>query len=899
MTHPKADILGRLLVIQQVMDLLPDLPRMADFLRMAFFDVPGISACQVRFTDAVGDSAGSVISGNAIPGAVHMAINTPRAAFGDICLEIADWKIFRAYEPFLGNIAQMVATILENRQNATRLSETNAKLNRLVDELEIRVEERTRDILQTQEALAASEERWKFALEGSGDGVWDWNPVTDAALFSKRWEEMIGYAEHEFPATGAAWVEHLHPDDRDRVLLVIREYFAGNRPAYVVEFRMRCRDGSWKWMLARAMIVKRDANGNPLRMIGTHTDITERKRTEEALQKENDKNIAFLRNASDGIHILDAGGHVIEVSDSFCAMLGYRREEMIGMHVCAWDAKFSPSELAQLIGQQFARKKRTQFETRHRRKDGSIFDVEISNCPFELDGKPVLFNALRDITGRKMAEAELRIAATAFESQEGMMITDADSVILRVNRAFSDITGYAAEDVVGNKPRILSSGRHDASFYAAMWHDINSTGNWNGEIWNRRKNGEIYPEHLSITAVRNVNGVVMNYLATLVDITLRKKSEEEIKYLAFYDHLTYLPNRRLLLDRLQQAMASSVRSGKLGALLFIDLDNFKILNDTLGHDVGDLMLQQVAQRLTSCVREGDTVSRLGGDEFVLMLEDLSEHARDAAAQTEAVGGKVLSTLSRPYRIAAHEFHGTASAGVILFDGHEQGVEELLKQADIAMYQAKQSGRNRMRFFDPEMQEAINARAALESELRKALENRQFQLYYQIQRDAGCTALGAEALIRWQHPQRGLISPAQFIPLAEETGLILPIGKWVLDTACAQLKAWEQHALTRDLVLAVNVSARQFHQPDFVSRVQAIVQQHAVNPERLKLELTESLLLEDINDTINTMKSLKEVGIQFSLDDFGTGYSSLQYLKLLPLDQLKIDQSFVRDRGGSA
>jgi len=499
-----------------------------------------------------------------------------------------------------------------------------------------------------------------------------------------------------------------------------------------------------------------------------------------------------------------------------------------------------------------------------------------------------------DITERKQAEAELRIASVAFESQEGIMITNANSLILRVNQAFTESTGYSAEEIVGQTPRLFKSGRHDAVFYAAMWESIHRTGSWQGEIWDRRKNGEIYPKWLTITAINDADGTVTNYVGTHTDITERKVAEEEIKNLAFYDPLTRLPNRRLLIDRLQQASASSARSGREGALLFIDLDNFKILNDTLGHDIGDILLQEVAHRLESCVREGDTVARLGGDEFVVMLEDLSEHALEAADQTEAVGEKILASLNQPYLLATHEYRNTPSIGAILFNGHKQPIDEMMKQADIAMYQAKQAGRNTLRFFDPQMQEAINIRVALERELRNALENHQFRLYYQIQVDSSHRALGAEALIRWPHPERGLVSPDQFIPLAEETGLILPIGQWVLEAACTQLKEWEQDSLTRDLVLSVNVSAKQFHQVDFAAQVQSIVQRHAINPELLKLELTESMMQKNIEGMIATMNALKKIGIHFSLDDFGTGYSSLQYLKRLPLDQLKIDRSFVRD-----
>ena len=380
----------------------------------------------------------------------------------------------------------------------------------------------------------------------------------------------------------------------------------------------------------------------------------------------------------------------------------------------------------------------------------------------------------------------------------------------------------------------------------------------------------------------------------MTDITISSKAAAEIQNLAFYDPLTQLPNRRLLQDRVVQALASCDRNGKTGALLFIDLDNFKIINDTLGHGTGDLLLQEVAERLKSCVRTGDTVARLGGDEFVVMLEDLSEQALEAAGQAEAIGWKIIARLNQPYLLSRQELHNSPSIGIALFDTNQREIDELYKQADIAMYQSKKSGRNTLRFFDPKMQEALNVRSTLESELHKAVECHQFFLHYQIQVDNNQRPLGAEALIRWVHAERGLISPAEFIPIAEETGLILPIGSWVLETACAQLKTWERDRETRDLILSVNVSAKQFRQADFAAQVKVIVQRYDINPNRLKLELTESILLDNIEGIIATMNEISALGVRFSLDDFGTGYSSLQYLKQLPLHQLKIDQSFVRD-----
>jgi len=500
-----------------------------------------------------------------------------------------------------------------------------------------------------------------------------------------------------------------------------------------------------------------------------------------------------------------------------------------------------------------------------------------------------------EITERHEAESRLRIAATAFESSEGMMVTDARGMILKVNQAFTRITGYTAEEAIGCTPAMLSSGRHDPAFYKAMWQIIARDDSWEGEIWNRRKNGEIYPEHLSIAAVRDETGEITHYVGALTDITLSKAANEEIRNLAFYDPLTRLPNRRMLLERLRQVLAASNLHDSYGALVFIDLDNFKTLNDTLGHNVGDLLLQQVGKRLQACMRLGDTVARLGGDEFVVLLERMSNDPLEAAAQTESLGAKILAELNQPYLLGAHPYHSTPSLGATLFHrGNPSHPDELLKQADIAMYQAKQAGRNGMRFFDQQMQDAINAHVRLEEALRRAVEQREFQLYYQVQVDRHGYPTGAEALIRWIQADGTCISPASFIPLAEESGLILQIGDWLLESACAQLRQWQSHPATAHLVLAINISAAQLHQPDFCERVQQQISDFGIDPGKLKLELTEGILLRNIEEIIAKMQELKELGLRFSLDDFGTGYSSLQYLKRLPLSQLKIDQSFVRD-----
>jgi diguanylate cyclase (GGDEF)-like protein/PAS domain S-box-containing protein len=617
----------------------------------------------------------------------------------------------------------------------------------------------------------------------------------------------------------------------------------------------------------------------------------------DALTESRDRYLDLYEFSPVGYITLTADGLLCETNLKTAAMFGIERKKLISRrfaHLVA-DHDKDRWHFQLLRMKQSAGGEEQDLDLMLKREDGYCFQTHV-NClrMDDMDAPQMIRLAITDITKLRAAELELRIAAIAFESQEGIMITDVNNVILRVNQAFTTMTGYSSEEALGKNPRMLCSGRQSKEFYAEMWTTLYNTGAWEGEIWNRRKNGVIYPERLTITAVKDEAGVTTNYVSTLTDITMSRAASDEIKHLAFYDPLTQLPNRRLLLDRLNQALATSARSRRHGALLFLDLDYFKTLNDTLGHDVGDLLLQQVAERLTACIREGDTVARFGGDEFVMLLEDLSEIDIEAAAQTEAIGNKVLALLNQAFHLAAYEHHCTISIGATLFNGHEAVMDELLKQADIAMYQAKESGRNALSFFDHHMQELINAHVSLEQELRKAEALQQFELYYQVQVDQAGKALGAEALIRWHHPARGLVLPAEFIPLAEEGGLILAIGQWVLDAACAQLQKWQADAAMCHLTLSVNVSSKQIYKDDFVQQVQASVTRFNIDPKLLKLELTESMLVEGIDQVAATMSKLAENGIRFSLDDFGTGYSSLQYLKMLPLYQLKIDQSFVRD-----
>lgn len=503
--------------------------------------------------------------------------------------------------------------------------------------------------------------------------------------------------------------------------------------------------------------------------------------------------------------------------------------------------------------------------------------------------------AIRDITRRKQSEEGLQLAASVYQaSNEAILVTDEHNLIVEINPAFTQLTGYTLEEVRGKNPREFQSGKHDKKFYQEMWWSITHHGHWQGEVWDKRRDGELHAKWLSISVIRREDGSVFRYLGQFSDITDKKRKDDLIWTQANFDALTDLPNRRLLADRIQQAMSSGMRSGRYSALISLDLDQFKQLNDTLGHSMGDKLLIEVARRLQAGVREDDTVARMGGDEFLLLLSELSMNPHDAAVQAEQVAEKMRAELCRPYQLGAIEYHSSSSLGIVLFRGHSGSQEELLAHVDAAMYQAKARGRNTVCFFDQSMQVALEKRGQLESALRVALARRELQLYYQLQVNNVGQAVGAEALLRWLHPDLGMVSPAQFIPVAEETGLILSIGQWVLETACAQLAEWQTDPRLCQLSIAVNVSARQFREAGYVAHVREVLEKTAINPAVLKLELTESLVLDNVDDSIRKMQKLKKLGIKFSMDDFGTGYSSLSYLSRLPIDQLKIDQSFVRD-----
>jgi diguanylate cyclase (GGDEF)-like protein/PAS domain S-box-containing protein len=627
-------------------------------------------------------------------------------------------------------------------------------------------------------------------------------------------------------------------------------------------------------------------------------DISELKHREDELRASEQKFMRLFMDVPVSLGVADKKGVITYFNKKFTEVFGYTIADVSTLD--EWWLKAYPNEIYrrraldnwnEVVAK--AVKEKTDIKSAEYNvtcKNGVERIVIIGGRPFG-GGVLAIFS---DITERKRAEEELRITAVTFETHEGILITDAEAKIIRVNHAFQDITGYTSEEVIGKNPSIMSSGRQNKVFYTEMWKQLINTGSWGGEIWDKRKNGQIYPKWLTITAVKNKEQKTTQYVGIFNDISVRKKAEEEIQNLAFYDALTNVPNRRLLLDRFQLAISLSARSNQYGAALYLDMDKFKNLNDIMGHEYGDILLVEVARRIQACLRDADTVARLGGDEFVVLIEEVSGDQKQALQKVALIAEKIREALTIPYLLGEYEYYSSASIGICLYCGNEKSVVDLLKSADMAMYQAKESGRNAIRFFDPLMQQAVENHATLESNLRAAVTNRQLQLHYQIQVDKECRPLGAEALLRWEDPKLGFISPSQFIHIAEESALILDIGHWVIETACRQLAEWGASEPMRRLTLSINVSARQFGLPNFVDSITAAVNTYQIDPSRLKLELTEHVLLNDVINVVTKMNALKDLGVWLSIDDFGTGYSSLSYLKQLPIHELKIDQSFVRD-----
>ena len=621
--------------------------------------------------------------------------------------------------------------------------------------------------------------------------------------------------------------------------------------------------------------------------------------SDEARRESEERFRALFNQATVGVAQVDsATGQFVRVNQRYADILGYSPQELVGM---TFQSLTHPDDLAADLAQvrrlQSGDVPEYRLEKRYIHKDGHEVwgDLTVSSMWASGSAPGYHIAVVQDITARKRMEENLRANEQRLRSilerlPMGLCLVQDDGLISFRNARYVQIRGYTQEEVPDTNTW-WQRAYPDATEREAIRQRLLDTSHQGiiplAEYTIRCADGKYKPVEISGIFVEG------GRLITMQDLSERKAAEEEINQLAYYDPLTRLPNRRLLMDRLQQALATSARHQRSGALLMLDLDNFKTVNETRGHDRGDALLLQVAHRLRGCVHEDDTVARQGGDEFVVVLEDLGDSPEEAAARAEDVGQRILGVLREPYQIDGAAHHSSLSMGVTIYTGTRETVDELLKRADLALYQAKNAGRDTLRFYDPQMQAAVSARATLELDMRVGLAQGQFELYYQPQIDHG-RITGAEALLRWRHPRDGFISPAHFIPLAEETGLILPLGEWVLQAACRRLAAWAQQPDLALLSLAVNVSPRQFHQSGFVAQVLAALAGAGADGHQLKLEMTEGLLLQDVEDTIDKMGQLKGYGVGFSLDDFGTGYSSLSYLKRLPLDQLKIDQSFVRD-----
>jgi diguanylate cyclase (GGDEF)-like protein/PAS domain S-box-containing protein len=752
---------------------------------------------------------------------------------------------------------------------------------------------------ESEESLRESQ-----IMAGLGSYVTDFR--TGLWKSSEILDDLFGI-DKSYERTVVGWTELIHPDDRANMAAYFSGEVVAKRQSFSREYRIvRKTDQSVRWLHGIGRL-EFDVEGRPIRMRGVIKDVTDRKLWEMQLRDSEERYRATFEQAAIGILHTSLEGQILRCNECFAGIIGYSMEEV---RTLAFQQITHPGDLAEsLVALEQLPKSlidTASWEKRYVCKDGSLTWVKLTTS-LQRDGagNPLHYITLvEDINARKHAEEHLAKTKTALQTSEAryrtVFQTSLDCIVLStlsdgryidVNKAFLDLMGYESNEIIGRTSSECGiwADPEIRPELARLLEENSSFQDLKTRI--RKKNGDLFWVSLSASIIEIEGDSCV--LSVMKDISGAKAAEEEIRNLAFYDPLTGLPNRRLFLERLRQTRTSDARTGCKRALLFVDLDHFKTLNDTLGHQTGDLLLREVAQRLRTCVRRGDTVSRLGGDEFVVILEELGESAGEAATEAKTVTEKILKALVQPYFLDGHECLSTASIGIAVFGDPWDTNDDVLRQADLAMYQSKLAGRNTVSFFVPALQTAVYARAAMEDELRQAVKNNQFVLYFQPQVSHGLL-VGAEALIRWKHPVRGLLAPNEFIPLAEETGLILPMGDWVLEAACKQLVAWASQEMPAHFSVAVNISARQLHQPDFVEQVIAALHRTGANPESLKLELTESMLVENVEDVIAKMTVLKSHGVTFSLDDFGTGYSSLSYLKRLPLSQLKIDRSFVRD-----
>jgi diguanylate cyclase (GGDEF)-like protein/PAS domain S-box-containing protein len=712
--------------------------------------------------------------------------------------------------------------------------------------------------------------------------------------FNRACEELTQYTFAEVEGR-CVWDFLLTPEERDSVRKEAFRALASNPQALRGTHTNHwvARDGTRR-LIEWSNTLLLDKHGEMALMVGIGTDVTEKRQANAALKESEQRLNEAQRIAQVGSWELDLASGKLTWSDEVFRIFEIDRAVFEASYEAFLDA-IHPDDREQ-VNQAYTDSlaTRTPYEIAHRMRmpDGRIKWVnERCESFYDEHGKPLRSTGtVQDITQLKLAEEAIQLYANVFEhSGEAILISDSTNHILAVNPAFTRLTGYSIDEIRGKNPSILSSGQTPVETYQAMWTALQASGYWQGEIVDRRKDHSIYPKWISISAVRDIEGNTTHYIASFTDITARKRAEAQISQLAYHDALTGLLNRFSLQGQLEQAMAMARRDQHELAVMFLDLDRFKAINDTMGHAVGDSLLNITAHRLNDSVRDSDIVARLGGDEFVVVLTEV-----DDAAAAAHVADKILHALAQPYRIGESELHSTASIGIAFYPNDGTDGETLMKNADTAMYHAKSLGRNNVQFFTPEMNRLAVKRLMLEQELRMALERKQFELHYQPQLDSrDGRIVGVEALVRWRHPRDGLVPPAEFIPVAEETGLILPLGEWVLDEACRQLRAWRDDGI-KDVIMAVNLSAHQLHSPALLTQVAEMLEKHGLAGADLELEITESVAMHDPDASIGKLKALRGLGVRLSIDDFGTGYSSLSYLKLLPIHTLKLDQSFVRD-----
>jgi diguanylate cyclase (GGDEF)-like protein/PAS domain S-box-containing protein len=747
-------------------------------------------------------------------------------------------------------------------------------------------------LVEAEHAVAASERELQRILDHMQDTYYRTDASGRIMRASQSVMKLLGVTPEEIQGRPLADF-YFEPQDRDDF---VERMAASNGALTGYESRLRHQDGHEVWVLTNAQYL-RDASGGIIGVEGTTRDNTEHRRMVEALRCSEARLTGLIEALPDAVFLKDSDGRWQVVNSAGLQLFRLMGEDWLGkdsQQIAAMRPDLTKEMLQCRVSDQAAWQAQgaTRDEERVLDGEGQERHWEFLKLPmFNPDGsRRALVVVARDLTEQRRVEENLRLAAQVFEnSGEAITIMDAQKRVVSINRAFSEMTGYPPEEILGRKPAMLASDLHDAEFYQRLWHGLRESGYWQGEIWNRRKTGEVYPEWLGISMLRGADGAVTHYVAISSDISERKASEARIEFLAHHDPLTDLPNRLLLRDRLERAIVQGERAGTRVALLFIDLDRFKTVNDSLGHPVGDRLLREAAQRLRNCVRDMDTVSRQGGDEFLVVLTDM----KDSDAVTQ-VAEHILAAMAVPFSLDGHDVAISCSVGVAVCPEDGRDFDELLKKSDIAMYHAKEAGRNAFRYYTERMNIDALERLDLQNRLRRGLEQGEFVLHYQPVVDLTSNRIiGAEALVRWNNPDGGLMMPGRFISVAEESGLIVPLGDWVLCEACRQLRRWHDAGHTH-LTMAVNLSAIQFRRGSVEESVTRALRDAGADPGSLELELTESILLQGAEHVLATVRLLKGLGVKLSIDDFGTGYSSLAYLKRFAVDKLKIDQSFVRD-----